>query len=345
MRDRGNQFVLGIFTATFIYCLLILRVIRGVGSSIFVPHISVLLGLGLSIASLAVLIYFIHHVSQSIQAPNIISRITDDLMDTINDVFPAKLGKALPETDDDYDALLQQIDREGHDIEMDRSGYLQMVDDSALLKTARQHDLLIRLDVMPGQFLFRGQTVARVLPPDHASDDIDRDIRGALIIGSQRTRTQDVLFIIIQLAALAVRSLSPGINDPYSAIMVIDHLGEALCALLRRQPPSKYRYDDDDHLRVIAQSVTFETAFHTAFDQIIHYGYGDLKVTVRLLEVFNALWQCAEQPEQRTYLRLIAEHLYEESYKRLSPSENERLHSAYRDIFRDPLPEPGRTTT
>lgn len=337
MRDRGNQFVLGIFTATFIYCLLILRTIRGVENSIFIPHISVLVGLGLSILSLAVLIYFIHHVSQSIQAPNIITRINNELVEAVEDMFPAQLGHEPPPIVDEslQNNLIERFSETGFPVKTSESGYLQMVDPDALIQIADEHNLIMSLDVLPGRFLYQGQTLVRVLPKTALDKALSKTIESAFIIGSNRTRTQDIEFTITQLSALAVRALSPAINDPFTAIMVIDHLGEALCAVLTRQQPSMFRYDSENQLRVIATSVTFKTLFHTAFDQIAHYGYGDPKIDVRLMQVFKALWDCATAESDRTFLETTLNRLFEESRNRLTSSENDRLHQVYTAIIRD----------
>ncbi len=337
MRDRGNQFVLGVFTATFLYCLLILRTIRGVEDSVFVPHISVLSGLGLSITSLAVLIYFVHHVSQSIQAPNIIAHISDDLAETIDDLFPAKVGQELSPTNEEITqkVILQRFDNETYAIKTSTSGYLQMVDDDSLLKTASKHQIIIHLDVLLGRFLFKQQILARILPKEQASDEINNEIQDAFIFGRQRTRTQDVEFVVTQLSALAVRSLSPGINDPFTAIMVIDHLGEALSVFLEREQPSMYRYDQKNQLRVIAYSVTFEMVFYTAFDEIKHYGNSDPKVAIRLLSVFRELWGRVDNLTDRIVLESSIHHLYEESKEHLSTSEQQRLKQLYMTITRD----------
>jgi uncharacterized membrane protein len=336
MRDRGNQVVLGVFTATFLYCLLILRTIRGGETDVFVPHISVLVGLILAVASLAVLIYFIHHIARTIQAPNIIARISDELNDKIEQQFPAKVGI---ETDHQtnpglQNRLLNQITQDGNAVETRESGYLQIIDDEALLRTASRHDLIIHLDVLPGQFLFPHQTLAHVLPADAHSEQITDDIRDVFIFGSSRTQAQDVEFVITQLSAIAVRSLSPSLNDPYTALMVIDHLGEALCQILCRQQPSQYRYDDEHRLRLIVYPVTFQTLFQTAFDQIIHYGQGDLKVAVRLLRVFQAMWTCTTDADTRNLLRRYATRLYEESQERLTHSEDQRISIVYASLMR-----------
>lgn len=336
MRDRGNQFVLGIFTATFIYCLLVLRTIRGVEDSIFVPHISVLAGLGLSIASLAVLIYFIHHVSESIQSTHIITRISEELLDAIDERFPAKLGsepeKPVAELDDQD--MLKQFEYASSAIQTRDSGYLQMIDDQRLFEVAHEHNLVLLLIGRPGQFLHKGQTLARVLPRQ-PHDEVGDAIQDAFIFGSRRTRSQDVEFTFMQLSAIAVRALSPGINDPYTAIMCIDRLGEAICALLDRQPPSMYRYDEEGQLRLIANPVTVADVLHTAFDQILHYGHGDPKIDARLLGVIKTLVLCTDNVEHLELLRHYAAAVHLEGRNNLSEDEDrQRLDAVYSDTLR-----------
>ncbi|MBI5669455.1 MAG: DUF2254 domain-containing protein [Chloroflexi bacterium] len=336
MRDRGNQFVLGIFTATFIYCLLVLRTIRGVENSIFVPHISVLVGLGLAIASLAVLIYFIHHVSKSIQSTNIIARISDELLDAIDDRFPAKIGSEpdRPMTVPNHQDVLQRFEYAASAIQTPVGGYLQMVDDERLFEVAQEQDVIVQLIARPGQFLHKGQPLARVLPRQ-PNGDTRRTIQDAFIFGSRRTRTQDVEFVFMQLSAVAVRALSPAINDPYTALMCIDRLGEALCRLLNREPPSMYRYDDEGRLRLIANPVTFADVFHAAFDSIRHYGHSDLNVDSRLLSVITALVNCADAEEHLQLLQRYAELIHRESREYLSSeADRQQIDDVYATTLR-----------
>lgn len=336
MRDRGNQFVLGIFTATFIYCLLVLRTIRGVENSTFIPHISVLFGLGLSIASLAVLIYFIHHVSESIQSTHIIDRIGDELLDAIDERFPAKLGNELAQadTDNNYQDTLNRFESTASAIQTREGGYLQMIDDQQLFAIAQERDVVVQLISRPGQFLHKGQTLARVLPRQQ-NDEVSDIIQDAFIFGSRRTRTQDVEFVFIQLSAVAVRALSPAFNDPYTAIMCIDRLGEALCVLIDRKQPSMYRHDEARRLRLIANPVTFADVFHTAFDQIRHYGHSDSKVDTRLLKVIKTLVTCTDNAEYLQLLRHYAETIHAEGQNNLSADEDRRqLDDMYAETLR-----------
>jgi uncharacterized membrane protein len=226
MRDRGNQFVLGVFTATFTYCLLILRTIRGVENSAFVPHISVLVGITLALISIIVIIYFIHHVSESIRSSNIIGLLANDLVDQIDDLFPAQLGhdpvalhikqpeQHMPKNFDTQSAPIQSRD----------SGYLQMVDVERLLDVAQRYDLVIDLKHCPGDFVPQRSILALVWPVERITPEIVDKINDAMIQGNSRTEEQDVEYIFNKLAMIAVRALSPAINDPFTAIMCIDRL-------------------------------------------------------------------------------------------------------------------------
>lgn len=314
IRDRGNQFVLGIFTATFIYCLLILRTIRGMeDNTAFVPHISLLVGLALAILSLAVLIYFIHHVSESIQASAIVTRISNNLNDTINDLFPAMVGHEPPEEKTPAVETLQILASPVYLLPTPQSGYLQVIEEDALLQTAIQNDIVIQLNHRPGEFVVKGELLLTIAPQNHVNDEVIHEIESAFVIGSQRTQTQDIEFIFMQLIGIGVRALSPGINDPFTAIMCIDRLGEALCLMMERQPPSRYRYDDHDQLRVIAVPMSFEDLFAFAFDQIRYYGREDIKVMVHLMQMITSIAICSSKcmPQHQPFLENYAEHLFQ----------------------------------
>jgi uncharacterized membrane protein len=334
LRDRGNQLVLGIFTATFIYCLLILRTVRGVESNIFIPHISVLTGLGLSIISLFFLIYFIHHVSESIQSISIINRIKEELFEAIDEIFPAKLGHEPPQAVNmnELQQLENRFTEEGLAIKASEGGYLQMIDDEALMQIACDHDVVMQLISYPGRFVIKGQALVRVIAPSSGDKTLHKAIQDTFILGGHRTQTQDVEFIFTQLAAIAVRALSPAINDPYTATMCIDRLSEALCHLLSRRIPSIYRYDDHGKLRVVADPKGFEDLFSTAFDRIRHYGSTDFKITLRLLQTIPTISMYAESPIHRRFLRDYATLIYEESQSALT---SEREHQQVNQMYKD----------
>ena len=291
MQDTGNQIVLGTFISTFVYSLMVLRTINGVSKNEFVPHISVTCGIGLAIASIGVLIYFIHHSATSIQVDHVISKVGCELDEAIDRLFPQQIGRgaskyrAEPLTSD----IPADFDREAAAIQAMSSNYVQAVNTDQLMQIATAGNLLIQLQRHPGDFTIKGSPLARIYPAESGGKKLVKQINDAFVLGSQRTDQQDVEFSINQLVEIAVRALSPGINDPFTAVRCIDQLSAALCHLAQKEIPSAYRYDDADMLRIIAEPVTFVGVADAAFNQIRQYGQTSVAVTMRLLEAIAVI--------------------------------------------------------
>jgi uncharacterized membrane protein len=294
MRDSGNQLVIGVFIATFMYCLMSLRVVRG-GAQGFVPHITVTVALILAATAVLVLIYFIHHVSVSIQADNVIAAVRRELGDAID----AQLGGARPAA-----PLCRATQPAGDPLTVGarHSGYVQVIDTGALLRLACAHDLYIELTCRPGHFAVAGMAVARVWPPSRAAAAHDA-VRDAFLLGTQRTPTQDPEFAVRQLVEVAVRALSPGINDPFTAAACVDWLAEGLCRLAAGETPIAERYDEDGALRLVLQTVTFAGIVDAAYNQIRQYGRTSVAVTIRLLEALQLIAAHARRDADRDTLR------------------------------------------
>jgi uncharacterized membrane protein len=286
IRDRGNQIVLGTFIATFMYCLLVLRTIRSEGDNTFVPPISITAGLLLAIASLGVLIYFIHHISSSINVEYVIAAVERDLDDAIERLFPQQK---------DFYPFEQEL-RHEDDIP-------QNFDHEGLLKLAVEQDLLLRLEYRPGNFVTEGNALALSWPGEHLDEELAKRINSAFIVGTQRLQMQDVEFAINQLVEIAVRALSPGVNDPFTAMACLDRLGAALSNLAERSIPSAYHYDDNNKLRLIGQPVTFAGVVDAAFNQIRQYGRSSVAVTIRLLETITVIAAHTRTEDERTALQ------------------------------------------
>jgi uncharacterized membrane protein len=287
MRDRGNQIVLGTFIATFTYCLLILRTITGGEDKFFVPHLSVTLGVIFAIFSISVLIYFIHHAATSIQASNVIAGVSKNLDITVEQIFPDKVGEGksdLPDWWNTPSELPEDFEENSYSILSSNSGYLRVIDTHGLFSLAKDKDLILKIEKNPGDFIVKNNTIVQVWPLRGDSEELIDDINTSFIIGKKRTSEQDIEFAIDQLVEIAVRALSPGINDPFTAIMCIDHLSVALSKVAGRVMPSELRYDKDNKLRVIAKPKTFDDLLNSAFNQIRQYGRPSVSVTIRLLE-------------------------------------------------------------
>jgi uncharacterized membrane protein len=326
MRDLANQAVLGSFVATFLYCLLVLRTIRHGDEGAFVPHLSITVGVLLAVASIGVLIFFVHHVSSSIQVDQVIAGVFEELKVAIDRLFPDRLGE---EDERPLARLPERFEREAQEVRADADGYLQVIDGDRLLSLAGTRDLVVRLEHRPGHYLLARGVLARVLAPAPLDDELERELREAFVLGPQRTPTQDVEFSVDQLVEIAVRALSPGVNDPFTAIRCVDRLGSALCRLAERAIPSPYRHDREGHLRVVAFPTAFRDLLAASFDQIRQYGRSSAAVTVRLLEVIAAIADCARRRDDLAALRQHAMMIERGSRDGL-PEESDRADVAAR---------------
>lgn len=291
MQDTGNQIVLGTFISTFVYSLMVLRTINGVAENEFVPHISVTCGIGLAIASIGVLIYFIHHSATSIQVDHVISKVGCELDEVIDRLFPKQIrrGASKHRAEPRPSDIPADFDREATAIQATSSNYVQAVDTDQLMQIATKANILLQLQRRPGDFVVKGSPLVLVYPIESGGKKLVKQINDAFVLGSQRTDQQDVEFSINQLVEIAVRALSPGINDPFTAIRCIDQLSAALCHLAQKEIPSAYRYDDQDQLRVIAEPMTFADVTDDALNQIRQYGQTSVAVTMRLLEAIAVI--------------------------------------------------------
>lgn len=317
MHDIGNQVVLGTFIGTFIYCLLVLRTVRGDGDDYnsFIPQLSVTVALALAFVSISLLIYFIHHASTIIQASHIISDVSVALDRATDRLFPAKIGKDLSQSRQPKVEIPEDFAADAYLVKAAKSGYLQGIDDDKLMRIALKHDLLIRLEFRPGKFVVQGSELVTVYPGGRVNQKLIKKLRDAFILGRERTEQQDIEFPIHQLVEVALRAISPAVNDPFTAIRCIDRLGAGLSRLAMRDMPSPFRYDDKDTLRVIAQNVTFSGLTDAAFNQIRQYSNSDVAVTIRLLEAIAIIARYTRNQQDRAALRRHAEMIRRDSQK------------------------------
>ncbi|MEC4812744.1 MAG: DUF2254 domain-containing protein [Scytonema sp. PMC 1069.18] len=324
MQDTGNQVVLGTFIATFIYSLLVLRVIHGEDYNIFVPQISVTVGIVLGIISIGVLIYFIHHASTIIQVSNVIAEVSADLDRTIEQIFPKNFGQSEEEDKRRVAEIPTNFESESCEIVATDSGYLQGIDNEKLMKIARKHNLLFRLKTRPGKFVIQGSILLIVWHKDRLNKKLAKQIVDAFLLGKERNEQQDVEFPIEQLVEIALRAMSPAVNDPFTAIRCIDRLSAGLSRLAQIDFPSPYRYDSDDNLRVIAEIVTFAELTDAAFNQIRLYSTQDRAVTLRLLEAIAQIAHHIRYPNYKVALRRHADMIFQDSREGISQEQDQK---------------------
>ena len=300
IRDRGTQLTLGTFVATFVYSTLVLiSIAPGRGNRQFVPDLSITVSVALVTVSLAVLIYFIHHIATMIQLPQVIASIARDLSRAI-DVESRRNGDTI-EAGPAVAVLLERIETEGGSVPAPASGYLQFVALDALVGLAAASGAVIQLHQRPGHFIVAGHPMATVWPAQ-AAPSVSRALARAHITGPYRTLAQDLAFAVDQLVEIAIRALSPAVNDTFTALTCIDWLGEGLCKATSRWHPVRVHRDRDGHVRVITAHLRYERLVGRAFEKIRQAGRGMPAVLMRQLEALARIMRETTEPPQRELL-------------------------------------------
>lgn len=330
MADRGNQMVLGVYVATFLYSLLVLRAVRVLGdpgnqdAEVFVPHLAVNVAVLLAVANVAVLVYFIHHISDSIQVSTLAHRVRTDMLDTIERLYPEGLGHAQVRsgsTTADHDTAPTPEDPVTPDVELARAfdhgdrvpsaapGYVESIRGDSLLALAEQHDVLLALVVQPGDYVLEGTTLVLVHPGDRSSQALREALLRAVRIADARSPHQDLAFAVQQLTEMAVRAVSPGTNDPYTAISALDELGTGLSRLASREVPSPDRLDRSGTRRVHAPTTTPVEIITEALDAMRWYASTDPGVMRATLVLVERIAHATRSQEVRarllTHIKLL----------------------------------------
>jgi len=299
IRDRVTQVVLGIFSGAFTYCLIVLRTVRGGEEAGFVASVAVTFGVVFAIGGIGALIYFIHHIATSIQASSIIASVADETLAAVDRLFPSRLGHAPADDDEPQPPLTQQ---RWQAVLAESNGYIESVDNELLLRLAREYNTIVRMERGIGKFVVQGSPLASLAleaPPD---EQIVAAVHAAYSISRHRTLQQDCAFGIRQLVDIALRALSPSMNDTTTAVMCVDYLTAILARLAGRGIPSSHRYEDGK-LRIIAIGPTFASLVAQSFDQIRGSAAGNVAVMLRMVDSLQTLASLTASPIQLQVLR------------------------------------------
>lgn len=276
--DRANQVVLAVFIGTFTYSMLVLRTVRSEADTggAFVPLLATSGAIILSLICIGLLIFFIHHAARSIQVSVIIDTVADETTDLVQHYFREAPGdgfdltSALPTAGDAFHLSCRW------------GGYLQDLDEHQILDIARENDLTIHVLEPVGAFTYEGATLALVWPAAKVDDESERQLHNTFVTGIERTLHHDVAFGIRQLADIAIKALSPAINDPTTAMQAVDRLAGILVLAGRRLSPARI-LTADGRPAVFLPTVSFEELVDLAYTQIRHYGAGDIVFISHLL--------------------------------------------------------------
>ncbi len=301
MEDGLTHFALGSLGATSLYCLIVLRVVRE-GKEMFVPHLSVALGIVFAIVSMGIFVVFIHNVAVRLQAPNLVGSVATELIQTIDRLYPERLGSEPvepPQPEENAKVLGDSFEK----VTAQMLGYLQGIDTDRLMWLASEREVVLYIPSRPGAFLSETSVLAQVWPKEKLDDSLAADLRGCFIVGNSRTPRQDLEFAIHELVEIGVRALSPGINDPFTAMTCLDYLGAALTKLASRTIPSPVRKDERGIVRVITHTITFRLATERAFRMIRHYGQANAGIVEGVLCAIEAITPHVVRQDDTALLR------------------------------------------
>ena len=298
IRDRGTQLTLGTFVATFVYAVLTLGSVGQGSHGSFVPHISVTVTLVLMLADLAVLIYFLHHITIQIQLPQVIAGIAGDLQSAIElQAGDPSVGAGTEQAA----GLIANMDRQRGVVIAPRSGYLQYLEHRTLVSIATEVDAVIHVLFRPGHFIVQGQEYANVWPAE-AADSVTRELAGAHVTGPYRTLAQDVSFGVDQLVEICIRALSTAVNDTFTALTCIDWIGDSLCKVTGRWQPTRVYRDASGAVRVITTETTWERLVQRAFDKVRQAARGMPAVMIRQLDALAKVMERTSTAADRQVL-------------------------------------------
>ena len=295
VRDRTTQWTLGVFLGTFSYCMAALPAARTLPRA-FVPVATVTGAMVLALVCVGGLIYFINHISQSISVNHIIDRIARETEWVIDELMPYPRGQfPLP-----YRS--EASSSEGGIILNRQSGYIRYVDIQHLIGLARAYSICVHSERRVGQFVPAGVPLVRVSKPERVPADGSLHLTAAFDIGPTRTMQQDVEFGIIQIVDIALRAMSPAVNDPSTAISCVDQLCRIMIFWISRMPPPSHYYAPPHVLRLFVPWISFDGLLDTAFEQIRHYAAADVAVSLRLVRAFSDVASATQHADLRTKL-------------------------------------------
>ncbi|MBM7846130.1 DUF2254 domain-containing protein [Herpetosiphon giganteus] len=297
MRDTPSQYVLGTFIGTFIYSLLVLGQINDQAALIFVPILSLATSILLTLLSIVAFIYFVHHIAETIQASVLIARAAERTIDVLDRRFPETLGHAM-----EHIPAPPTPSTPSTTIHNPKGGYIQAIDPVPLLALAQRFDVVVYMDRAVGDFVPTGNPLLHMFPQRQLDRDAIAEFQDVFEFGLERTLFDDVLFGIRQLVDIALKAISPAVNDPSTAINAIDLLSDVLAQAIRRPEQSPCRYDEFDQLRVVANTITFRQMLGTAINQIRQYAKSEIAVTARLLVLLNEVALASNDQERRAML-------------------------------------------
>jgi uncharacterized membrane protein len=319
VKDRVTQWTLGIFLGTFAYCMAALPAARSLPYPV-APVATVTCAMLLAMICVALLIFFINHVSQAISVNHIVDRIARETEGVIDDVMPDTQRYAYEPPGVPFDGNKREVL-----VDSAVSGYIRYVDTERLLYLAQAFKLRVRMLRRVGHFVPAGVALFGASPAERVDPERARELRSAFDIGPTRTMQQDIEFGVIQIVDIALKAISSAVNDPSTAITCVDQLGRIMIRFVNRNVPASLLCNPPHVVRVIVPWIGTESLLDTAFEQIRHYSMSDIAVSLRLLRAFDDIASTCSDPRIVESLVVRGRRVVAGCAERLSPDQIEKL--------------------
>jgi uncharacterized membrane protein len=329
-RDPFNKRIMGVVVGTFTYCLMVLRAVRGPledsGSAPVVPSLSIALAVVLGVVAILSIVAFISHSAHSMDVSRILERVTEETLAEVRTQWPE--GSSGPEQ-----GVLDVAGDAAFTVRFHTHGWVQQIDVDGLLDAA-EPNAIVHVETVAGRYAITGTPICRVVPAPSDPDGVAAAITAAVTIGPTRTMQNDVTYGVRQLADVALKALSPGINDPTTAQDAIFHMGAVVGELLRRRPPDRRRDGDDGRVVYLHEGVTHADVVELAFDEIRLAAQDLPSVQVYLLEVLRLLRDAVEDPDVVGALTAQADRIRDDADRTdASEEDRDRIREAHRRRF------------
>ncbi len=303
MADRKTQCYIGLFFGTVIACFVLTMILHDTNPEDYRPQITITTVFFMCFANLFVLLTFVHHVAETSIADNIILRVSNELIAALDRLTVSEYEYYKENEKGGDDLWPEDFDDDRKRLRFSNHGYVQHIDYDQIAHIACEHDLFIEIHFKSGHFLVEGEDGLRVYPEDKVDEELEQKIKNTFIIGNTRTPTQDIEYSIRHLVEIALRALSPGINDSFTAVSVVNELSAALSRLFQRKTPSEWIMDENEKVRIWAKQTDEADLIFSAFEQIRQNSKDKPGLIVHLLNKLKVLNELAKTDAEKKGIR------------------------------------------
>jgi len=331
MQDKTNQFTLGTFIATFLYTILVLRTVSNasnanMGNS-FVPHVAIFIAMLLAILSITVLIFFIHHIQKCINISEILGNIGGELIAQLSELSSIEETSSSKQYNETDISAFHNFRDSSNSIISKKNGHIKTINIKSIFKLATEKKCIIEITFQPGTFVSQTSTLLYV------SKILDEDDQKILLdcfsIGPERDQDQDIYFLSDQISEIIARALSPGVNDPFTAISAINWLRCAIEALSRIKTIHPYQYDEKGNLRIIVHPISLTQFVNKVFGQIRAYVSSDFNTALHIMLLIKQMIQNSKNSTLTQLLHLHAGYFHMAAMENLGLKQDKEVLSKY----------------